>query len=145
VVGSQYKFKVRSYDAIANASDESDATFNVWGIDEPTIWTVVSYSCDSPTITFDVSWATSVETDGSDVLEVYAPNQSTPSSQSAASQGTQHRVIWHGSCQANATVPWTYRVKSIKSGGVTASALKTKLVTQCASCPPPCNPPCELE
>lgn len=82
---------------------------------------VVSYSCNSPTITFDVAWQTSLSSDGVDELEIYPPNQTTPFVQTAVSQGRQHRVIWHGTCQANTSVPWTYRVRSTR-GALTATS-----------------------
>lgn len=130
--GSQWRVKVTSFDASMNASDESDANFTVWEITDASIQQTVTQDCNG-TIKFDITWNTTVSTDGWDSLLVYAPggNCGSPALAQvarAASQGTSHHVIWQGTCQTGA---WTYLLKSTKGAGVTTSGCKFANMTEC--------------
>ena len=121
--------------------------FTIWGIDEASIVCVPSFSCNAPTLSMQFKWNTPIATDGQDEVEVYKPGDipgiNAPQTVTGTSQGTYHVVTWHGPCQVGT---WLFRVKSTKVGsGTSVSNFKVRSVTECASCPPPCNPPCELE
>lgn len=130
-------------------ADYSDGSFTVWGIDEASTVCVPMFSCDTPTLSLQIQWDTSIATDGQDVVEVYEPGEvpgiDTPDIATGISQGTHHLVTWHGVCLPQPGT-WHFVEKSTKVGsGVVASNLKSKYVAECMSCPPPCHPPCELE
>jgi hypothetical protein len=129
-VGTQFRMGVQSFDQTADALDGSDANFTVWGIDEATIQEMVTQDCNGA-ITFDISWSTSVATDGWDSLLVYTPGSCgvwPPQVARAASQGTTHRVAWQGTCQSGY---WCYKLKSAKGTGVTASSSRYVNVAEC--------------
>lgn len=131
--GNDYQVRVKSYDAQMNAYDESDTCFTVWGIDEGTIQEAVTQDCDGA-ITFDISWSTTVPTDGWDSLLVYPPGGycvlGTPQVARAASQGMSHHVVWQGTCQSGG---WSYVLKSAKGTGVATSFPPCRIVnvTEC--------------
>lgn len=152
--GSNYRIKVVPYEGtplmpIEAYADYSDGSFTVWGIDEASTVCVPMFSCDTPTLSLQIQWDTSIATDGQDVVEVYEPGEvpgiDTPDIATGISQGTHHLVTWHGVCLPQPGT-WHFVEKSTKVGsGVVASNLKSKYVAECMSCPPPCHPPCELE
>src|SRR5262249_55768704 len=78
----------------AGTPDAADANFTVWEIVESSVFTSIGQGCanGSPTLRIDVSWTTSLSTDGNDRLDVFAPgnNGCTTASYTAtaASGGT---------------------------------------------------------
>jgi hypothetical protein len=116
----------------------------VGGIDSSTITSIVGQNCAStgnPRVRFEVDWSTLVAMDGTDKLTVTPPGGS-PQVASAASTGTSHTLVLYDLPCVNGT--WAFTIESNKGAAVSKSGTLTKSVT-CISCPPPCNPPCELD
>lgn len=119
----------------------------IGAIDAATITPIVGQSCASPgdpRVRFEVDWTTLVSMDGLDRLTVTSPN-GTVYEATANSPSTNHvLVLYDLPCGSGTNHTWKYRIESNKGGAVSRSEEREKDIT-CISCPPPCNPPCELE
>lgn len=116
----------------------------VGGIESTSITPVVGHSCagtGNPRVRFEVDWSTLVAMDGTDKLTVTPPGGS-PQVASAASTGTSHTLVVYDLPCVNGT--WKYVIESNK-GTATSSRSDSLTSVTCISCPPPCNPPCELD
>jgi|GEM_PF-1315584 len=146
-LATNYAVRVTSYDSLANALDESDASFTVWGIQDASIQENITQWCagTTPMIKFDITWTTSVATGGADSILVYAPGSCTGSTTHKAtvtpgSATTTHNVMWQGTCSTSGN--WWYTISTTKAGGGThriVCRIKAVTCSSCGACPPPCD------
>ena len=116
----------------------------VGGVDSYSITSIVSQSCagtGNPRVRFEVDWSTAVTMKGYDKVIVTPPG-GTAHVDSVYSTGATHQLVFYDLPCVNGT--WTFTIESNKGAAVSKSGTLTKSVT-CISCPPPCNPPCELD